>query len=244
MSGVSFSHQFTQRWIQSPDQVRAAIVQELKDIMTLLQTDITTEAFEFTQPNLDSYLDDIYAEDEAAKALIAQQRAAEQAEREADLKDQQAAVAQAVDTDSDTHNKVAQSTATTDATHSDTAHTASQNTQVDPTEPQATDAAATATLTISPASPAPVNEHATAAEPTTQQPQGMHKISQATLSNQDPATTQAATDTTVISNEQQAFIYELENRIDDYLSEQMALMSEDLKQWLRAEVQRQLQQNS
>jgi hypothetical protein len=43
-----------------------------------------------------------------------------------------------------------------------------------------------------------------------------------------------------LSQEQEDFVRELEVRIDDYLSEQMADMSENLKAWLRDEVQRQL----
>ena len=39
-----------------------------------------------------------------------------------------------------------------------------------------------------------------------------------------------------LSETHQELIHELERQIDDYLSEQMMLMSEDLKSWLRAEV--------
>ncbi|MGX8221401.1 hypothetical protein ACWS81_11725 [Psychrobacter celer] len=38
MSSYSFSHQFYQRWTCAPEPVRDAITQELKDIITLLQT--------------------------------------------------------------------------------------------------------------------------------------------------------------------------------------------------------------
>ncbi|WP_250163236.1 hypothetical protein [Psychrobacter sp. WY6] len=39
-----------------------------------------------------------------------------------------------------------------------------------------------------------------------------------------------------LSTTHQEMIRELEMQIDDYLSEQMMLMSENLKSWLRAEV--------
>ena len=78
MSGYTFSHQFYQRWIKAPDSVRSAIVQELKDIMTLLTTDTAVADFAFTQPNLDDYLDTLYIQDHQEKQAAADQQKAEQ----------------------------------------------------------------------------------------------------------------------------------------------------------------------
>lgn len=41
-------------------------------------------------------------------------------------------------------------------------------------------------------------------------------------------------------NIQQQVIHDIEQKLDDYLSEQMALISEDLKIWLKTEIQQRL----
>lgn len=78
MSGYTFSHQFPQRWLQAPDSVRGAIVQELKDIMTLLRTDTAVTDFAFTHPDLNAYLDEQYVQDAQQQQLAAEQEQAEQ----------------------------------------------------------------------------------------------------------------------------------------------------------------------
>jgi len=85
MSSYSFSHEFYQHWTGAPQLVRAAIVQELKDITALLQSDTSFEQFVFSNHDLDAHLDDLYGAHEkqqaAAKAL-ADEQAALQAEAE------------------------------------------------------------------------------------------------------------------------------------------------------------------
>lgn len=88
MSSYSFSHQFYQRWTRAPEPIRAAIIQELTDITSLLQTDTPFEAFVFSAPDLDAHLNDLYknhnAEQAVAKAIAekqTQQRAAAEQRR-------------------------------------------------------------------------------------------------------------------------------------------------------------------
>ena len=79
MSSYSFSHEFYQRWTGAPQSVRAAIVQELKDITALLRADTSFEQFVFSNHDLDAHLDDLYGAHEkqqaAAKALADEQAA-------------------------------------------------------------------------------------------------------------------------------------------------------------------------
>jgi hypothetical protein len=95
MSSYSFSHEFYQRWTGAPQSVRAAIVQELKDITALLRADTSFEQFVFSNHDLDAHLDDLYGAHEkqqaAAKAL-ADEQAALRAEAAKALADEQAAL--------------------------------------------------------------------------------------------------------------------------------------------------------
>lgn len=289
MSGYSFSHQFYQRWIQAPDQVRGAIVQELKDIMTLLQTDTTVSEFTFTQPDLDAHLDELYAQDEAEKAKIAeQQRVAQEEERlkqealeqqraekarsEAEEKARQdqarddkerkerevaraekeklaIAKAEAEKQATDQAESVRQQAADADAKLLESDHAE------DKTPPQATPQTATATLTVptNPLQQGLGNEgsekDADVEKDTDPTHQGI-----ADSAHQNPVATDKVpakvsvpeaqlSETTLIGNDQEAFIHELETRIDDYLSEQMAEMSENLKAWVREEVKRQIERS-
>lgn len=63
MSGFSFSSQFNQRWQQTPATVRAAISQELQDIITLLHPDTALVDFEFHQNDLDDHIEYLYIQD-------------------------------------------------------------------------------------------------------------------------------------------------------------------------------------
>ncbi|WP_169393316.1 MULTISPECIES: hypothetical protein [Psychrobacter] len=60
MSSYSFSHQFYQRWTQTPEFIRSAIVQELADIATLLQFDTELQSHQFTVDDLDAHLNTLY----------------------------------------------------------------------------------------------------------------------------------------------------------------------------------------
>lgn len=67
MSGFSFSAQFNQRWLQTPITVRAAIFQELDDIITLLHPDTILADFEFSQSDLNTYIEELYVQDTKQK---------------------------------------------------------------------------------------------------------------------------------------------------------------------------------
>ena len=85
MSSYSFSHQFYQRWTCAPEPVRAAITQELKDIITLLQTQTPFESFVFSTPDLDTHVDELYDNHDAEQA-IAKAIADKQAQADAKAK--------------------------------------------------------------------------------------------------------------------------------------------------------------
>lgn len=67
MSGFSFSSEFNQRWSQTPATVRAAISQELDDIVTLLHPDTDLADFEFSQSNLTAHIEELYVQDAKQK---------------------------------------------------------------------------------------------------------------------------------------------------------------------------------
>ncbi|WP_367105519.1 hypothetical protein [uncultured Psychrobacter sp.] len=235
MSSYSFSHQFYQRWTQAPEPVRAAIVQELTDITTLLQTDTPFEEFVFSTHDLDAHLDDLYAayqkqqaaakeiaDKQAALRIAAEKQQAEEklaAEKEARAKaeaqrqeekaqqEKETAAQKERDSISDT---VAE---TTDAANIDSKADDDSKNQVDDSARATTDTAdrASETTIVKPKKGAAID-----------------------LSLKDP----------VVNAAHEDLIHELEMHVDDYLSEQMMQISEDLKSWLRAEVSRQLNESA
>lgn len=72
MSGFAFSHQFSHRWLNTPDVVKQTIVQELNDIVTLLQPTTDLDNFNFRVTNLH----------DAVESLMEVERIRLQAERE------------------------------------------------------------------------------------------------------------------------------------------------------------------
>lgn len=261
MSGYSFSHQFYQRWMQAPDQVRGAIVQELKDIMTLLRTETAVSEFAFTQPDLDSHLDQLYAKDKAQKRVAAEK---EQAEQEKErlrqeilekqrlnrerLEKEQVEKAQAEKQRLE-KQRVDREQAEQQRIEEAQAKKAEQLKQVQDKEKQRLEKVKTdeqkqaaqkrvetaqdnknnaATLTIT-------TKNANPSDKKAEQVKADNIKLNSELEPKEPCGGSVA-----LSEDQEAFVHELETRIDDYLSEQMAKMSEDLKAWLRDEVQRQL----
>lgn len=69
MSGFSFSHKFSQSWLNVPKAIRQAITQELIDIADLLESDTNPHDFRFYHQNLNAYLDRCLLEHQALKAL-------------------------------------------------------------------------------------------------------------------------------------------------------------------------------
>ena len=255
MSSYSFSHQFYQRWTCAPEPVRAAITQELKDITTLLQPDTSFEDFTFNTHDLDAHVDELYdnynAEQAIAKAITDKQekevaaaakqkledeqkkKEAEEATRKAEAtqKEQEKNTQSALKTDNDkklaatdvakvnTDKVVADSAVTDDfVTDNSNAKTEKDASEVVNTEGNANDNKNADNKTISEQAHALSNNHIK------------------DINNKASAAINLVLKDAKLDATHQQLIRELETQVDDYLSEQMMLMSENLKSWLRAEV--------
>ncbi|MFP3456763.1 hypothetical protein R0J89_10895 [Psychrobacter sp. SIMBA_152] len=255
MSSYSFSHQFYQRWTCAPEPVRAAITQELKDITTLLQSDTSFEDFTFNTHDLDTHVDELYdnynAEQAIAKAITDKQdledaaaakqkledeqkkKEAEEATRKAEAtqKEQEKNEQSALEKDNDkelaatdvakvnTDKVVADSAVTDDfVTDNSSAKTEKVVSEAKNTEDHANDNKSADNKTIS---------------------EQAHTLSDnhiKDISNKASTAINLVLKDAKLDATHQQLIRELEIQVDDYLSEQMMLMSENLKSWLRAEV--------
>ena len=249
MSSYSFSHQFYQRWTCAPEPVRAAITQELKDITTLLQSDTSFEDFTFNTHDLDTHVNELYdnynAEQAIAKAITDKQeqeeaaakqkleeeqkkKEAEEATRKAEKaqeeqeKNEQAALEKdndkeltANDVEKSNTDKVVTDSAVADASSAKTEKLASETTN---TKDNASDNKNTDSKAIS------------------EQTQALSDNHIKDINNKANAAINLALKDAKLDATHEQLIRELETQIDDYLSEQMMLMSENLKSWLRAEV--------
>ncbi|MGE6475843.1 hypothetical protein [Psychrobacter sp. NPDC078631] len=255
MSSYSFSHQFYQRWTCAPEPVRAAITQELKDITTLLQSDTSFEDFTFNTHDLDAHVDELYdnynAEQAIAKAITDKQdledaaaakqkledeqkkKEAEEATRKAEAtqKEQEKNEQSALEKDNDkelaatgvakvnTDKFVADSAVTDDfVTDNSSAKIEKDASEVVNTEGNTSDNKSAGNKTIS---------------------EQAHTLSDnhiKDINNKASAAINLALKDAKLDSTHQQLIRELETQVDDYLSEQMMLMSENLKSWLRAEV--------
>ncbi|GAA0322401.1 hypothetical protein [Psychrobacter aestuarii] len=184
MPSYSFSHQFYQHWTDTPSSIRAAIVDELSDIIDLLHPETALAEFRFTQPDLDAHIDSLYDEHYTQVAQAQAEQARLEKEEQTRLEAQQAQVAAPVASPAATVDPIADE------------DTSEAMPVVDTDEQSVTD---------------------------TQQ-----------------AATDAGDAAAINSAFGEALIQELGTHIDDYLSEQMAQISEDLKSWLRDEIGRQL----
>ena len=258
MSSYSFSPQFYQHWTQAPESIRAAIVQELTDITTLLQTETPFESFTFSTHDLDTHIDDLYdahekqqlvaknmAEKQAQVRATAEKERLEEekqktkaaddaklkenaklkAEAESVQKERQSSEPLAVD-----KNNVNNKAADTDLSQTNTDHNI------------ATHATNNASKNI-------VAEKPDAAK---------HDAVNDTLINNNNSikndnSIKAINDTigsslpidlalkdVALNAEHKDLLSELERQIDDYVSEQMMQMSENLQSWLRAELSQRL----
>lgn len=256
MSSYSFSQHFYQRWTCAPEPIRAAITQELEDITNLLQTETPFESFVFRTHDLDAHVDELYENHEAeqaiAKAIIDKQekeRAAAEQQRLEDEKSQAIAAAKQQEEDRRLETeataqkeleKNALSKSVTDNNNpnaftaaNDADKTGIDDKNIESTENNATDntgktSADTDTKTIG----EPAN---TTNETSIKTDSAIKAIN----TKASAAISLALKDTNANTNHQ-ALIRELEMQIDDYLSDQMMLMSENLKSWLRAEVTQRL----
>lgn len=261
MSSYSFSHQFYQRWTCAPDPVRASIIQELTDITTLLQHDTPFETFVFSTHDLDDHLDTLYENHEAEQAIakaIAEKQAKERAaaekerleeeqrlEKERLEKEKQAkAVADAKQKEEETlkaaaakqeqqHNEqLAHKKATSVDDNDSSKNITSKNDTdvVEKLEATKTDATKIATDTDKKS----IQEPANIANVTN----GANDHNMKTVIDKavsDAAIPLSLKDTKLGASHPE-LIRELEMHVDDYLSEQMMQISENLKSWLRAEL--------
>lgn len=261
MSSYSFSHQFYQRWTCAPDPVRASIIQELTDITTLLQHDTPFETFVFSTHDLDAHLDTLYENHEAEQAIAkaiaekqAQERAAAEKERleeeqrlekERLEKEKQAkAVADAKQKEEEIlraaaakqeqqHNEQPahkQATSVDDNASSKNITSKNDTDAVDKLEATKTDATKIATDTDRKS----IQEPANIANVTN----GANDHNMKTVIDKavsDAAIPLSLKDTKLGASHPE-LIRELEMHVDDYLSEQMMQISENLKSWLRAEL--------
>lgn len=265
MSSYSFSQHFYQRWTCAPEPVRAAITQELEDITTLLQTETPFESFVFHTHDLDTHVDELYENHEAeqaiAKAIIEKQEkeqaAAEQQRLEEeriqaieDAKREEASKREAEETMRREAQKVAQKAS------EKTVPSLDNNNTTDKTAPATNDSNKVSTdaqaivgtgkaLVDNTADHKTISDIAnTVNDSSTKHDHSMKQDNVKTIHGKASAAISLALKDTKLSETHQELIHELERQIDDYLSEQMMLMSEDLKSWLRAEVTQHLAEPS
>lgn len=235
MTQIAFSHQFSNRWLAAPQQIKNAIIQELDDIVQLLDHKTELSEFKFTTPDLRSYIDTIYADlahEKAAKLALQPQ---EKLAKEALIDDQEALKA--------AENKMRDVSSTSKTPSSGNSNDQSHHTK-NKTH-----------FIIKPSYGEPLSSQDPALN-TNKAENGNDNNNKRNQENQDsnsadswsepkteldkePAraddsvTLSFANDCTEVDA---SLLKELETRIDDYLSEQMAIMSEDLKSWLREQV--------
>lgn len=234
MSSYSFSHQFYQHWTCAPETVRAAITQELKDITTLLQAETVFESFEFNTHDLDAYVDELYnnynAEQAIAKAIIDKQEQERAAAEKQQLEEAQKKEAEETARKAEAAQKEQEK-------NEELAANKTHNKKDNLTEQEAVDDAVDHLKTEK------VSTGAASGENNSTDSQTISKQA-ATLSDKPIKNIPDNANTTInlvledseLDATDQTLIRELENQIDDYLSEQMMLMSENLKSWLRAEM--------
>ena len=234
MSGFAFSHQFSKRWLATPTPVKHAIIQELDDIVTLLYPDTDLDGYEFSVPNLHDKVEELLAiERDHQEKLQAQARERELEEQrlEQERLEQQANPAKpatqlstgSIEGANHQLDEQAQSTDTATSDVTIERHRSEMVYAIDHTD--------TADNTDNFAEAEPLADDPTAAVMT-------HETSVtdplADIDNPSIATTPA------IEQIKQDIVKQLQGYIDNYLLESMTLMNEDLNQWLKTEVEKQL----
>lgn len=245
MAQVAFSHQFSHRWSNAPQAVKDALLQEFEDIMLLLDADTDLESFEFTVPDLHSHIDAINAEVAAekevarleAERLEAERLEAERAELEALEAERLLNEEQQAEQDVLEQSQVeTEETLVQDPQAMPVADTelveGNLDAEVETDSARDNDALVEAEGHDT-AEDSDTEVYDAPVDPSKSQPTAVVNETETEIS----APASFAFDTTAPKAELDAdFIKELENRIDDYLSEQLANMSEDLKSWLREQV--------
>lgn len=231
MSSYTFSYQFYQHWTHTPEPVRTAIIQELTDITDLLQTDTPFESFIFSTHDLDAHLDALYhahelqlehelqQEEEPVKASHTDPHTEKMSSSDVETVvdnaldsalDNIKAPAVESDVPKDTPKKDITDHTLTILHHSDGGEV--NSTEIDGTEIDSTDTDDTLIV----------------------------DSIQVMNTPEQGATTDLLPVKYKLNTDKQAFIHELEMRIDDQLTEQMLHISEELKSWLRTEINSQL----
>lgn len=223
MSSYSFSNQFYQHWTSAPDTIRAAIVQELTDITTLLQTDTVFEEYTFSTHDLDAHLDDLYGAHQKQQA-VEKETADKQAQLKAEA-EQQRLDAEKAQAESD----IKQAKEATDRNVIANLKANSSNNAIDETLNDVNNDVSSQLETIKTTTTSNISDHLVNYKKSKVVVDHAHSDSAIKLSLPDHKLDKA----------QQELIHELELQIDDYLTEQMMQMSENLKSWLQAEVSRQ-----
>lgn len=246
MSQVAFSHQFSHRWSNAPQPVKEALFQEFDDIVRLLEAETDLDSFEFTVPDLHEHIEAIYAEVEAERleyekleaerlafeAQAAKQHALsqQQAEQAAEAQIEQdhsadnLAESRLLDTVSES-SLAADSTANTLDTLSDLDQEGLDQSKLDQSEietetyQQAAEVASPVAADTAATDKGETSKHVTAP---------------------DTSTPPAFEFAELKGELDEEFIKGLEAHIDDYLSEQLADMSENLKAWLRDQIMHRL----
>ncbi|OBX55633.1 hypothetical protein A9Z61_08550 [Moraxella osloensis] len=232
MSGFAFSHQFSKRWLATPTPVKHAIIQELDDIVTLLYPDTDLDEYEFSVPNLHDKVEELLAiERDHQEKLQAQarERELEQQRLEQERLEQQANPAQP-------------------ATQLSTGSIEGANHQLDE-QAQSTDTA-TSDVTIERHRSEMVYaiDHTETADNTDNFAEPLADDPTAALMTHETRVTDPLADidnpsiatTPAIEQIKQDIVKQLQGYIDNYLLESMTLMNEDLNQWLKTEVEKQL----
>ena len=232
MSGFAFSHQFSKRWLATPTPVKHAIIQELDDIVTLLYPDTDLDGYQFSVPNLHDKVEELLAiERDHQEKLQAQARERELEEQrlEQERLEQQANPAQP-------------------ATQLSTGSIEGANHQLDE-QAQSTDTA-TSDVTIERHRSEMVYaiDHTDTADNTDNFAEPLADDPTAAVMTHETRVTDPLADTDnpsiattpAIEQIKQDIVKQLQGYIDNYLLESMTLMNEDLNQWLKTEVEKQL----
>ena len=261
MSSYSFSHQFYQRWTCAPEPIRAAITQELKDITTLLQNDTPFESFVFNTHDLDTHIDELYENHEAEQAIakaITDKKAEEQATAEKQQREEQQKVKAAEDARLKESARLKEAADTAQKEQQKTEQIAAEkNNLADKTTAMNTnDASDSESLSIDNTVEKNQNVEKSAATQSSSENKTISEHANVThdkhinddhsikaVNDKASAAIKLALKDAKLSTTHQEMIRELEMQIDDYLSEQMMLMSENLKSWLRAEVTQNLSED-
>ena len=265
MSSYSFSHQFYQRWTCAPEPIRASIIQELTDITTLLKAETPFETFVFSTHDLDAHLDDLYDNHEAEQAIakaIADKQAAEQAVAEQQRLEEEQKLKEAEDSKRKEESRLKEEALEKEhkrkeaenaqkEVEKNTLLAAKENHSEAALKPEASDTDKTeagsklnnivndkADTEKNTVASKTISEHANAIDDDSFKEDNAIKNDSSinAINNKASAAISLAVKDAKLSVTHKELIRELEMQIDDYLSEQMMLMSENLKSWLRAEM--------